>query len=125
VAGISQVLWSWQRAADTCHSAVVVGQQVTAQGIAWGKSEKGLGDRAILDGTTIYAALPVEFDSEGRLVEVTGKLEKLRIPPASRTSQGIGPKGLEYYAISAAKWRYVDAVSSPRPVVQANDAAVR
>jgi hypothetical protein len=102
-----------------------VGQQVIAQGIAWGKSEKGLGDRVILDGTTIYVAKPAALDKQGRLVEVSGKLEKLRVPPAPSTSGGFGPKGLEYYAISGAKWRYVDAVSSPRLVLQGQDAAVK
>lgn len=102
-----------------------VGQQVVAQGIAWGKSEKGLGDRVILDGTTIYVAHPVVFDKEGRLVEVSGKLQKLAVPPAPVTSQGFGPKGLEYYAITEAKWHYIDEVTSPRLVLQAGKASAK
>ena len=79
----------------------------------------------ILDGTTIYVAQPVVLDGERRLVEVSGKLEKIRMAPAPLTSQGFGPKGLEYYAISGAKWRYVDAVSSPMLVVHDRDSAAR
>ena len=103
----------------------VVGRQLIAQGIAWGRSEKGLGERVILDGTTIYIAPPAVLDRQDRLVEVSGRLEKLHVPPAPSTSQGFGQKGLAYYAISGAKLRYIDAVSSPHLVVQSRDAAAR
>src|SRR5689334_11281300 len=79
-----------------------IGQQVVAQGIAWGRVSKGLGDRVILDGATIYVQ-PAVLDKQGRLVEVQGKLETMRRPPSPRTSQGYGPKGLEYYVITDAK----------------------
>jgi len=102
-----------------------VGQQVIAQGIAWGKSEKGIGERVILDGTTIYVGQPISFDEDGRLVEVSGKLEKRRVPPAPATSGGFGPTGLEFYAISGAKWRHIDVVSSPWLVVDQSDPAVK
>jgi len=94
-----------------------IGEQVVAQGIAWGRVSKGLGDRVILDGATIYVR-PAVLDKQGRLVEVRGKLETMRRPPSPRTSQGYGPMGLEYYVITDAKCTSIDEVALPLVVIQ-------
>jgi hypothetical protein len=90
-----------------------VGRRVVAQGIAWGQKEKGLGDRVILDAATIYVAGQAPFEKQGRLVEVSGRLELKRFPGRPVTDQGCGPAGVQYYVISDAKWKYVDEVREP------------
>jgi hypothetical protein len=94
-----------------------LGHKIAAQGIAWGHAEKGLGDRVILDGTTIYVVGPTPFEKYGRLVEVSGRLDLKQFPGAPATAQGFGPEGVEYYQISDAKWQFVEEVSHPQLVV--------
>ncbi len=66
----------------------VVGKRVTVQGIAWHDS-KGLGERVILDGTTMYINSATPFNQPGRLVEITGTLAKGHVP-ASRVRMNKG-----------------------------------
>lgn len=93
----------------------VVGKRVTVQGIAWNDS-KGLGDRVILDGTTLYVDAKTPFKKPGRLVELTGILEKRRMPAAPPGAQGY-PVAFDYYVVSNATGKQIEVASEPYAVV--------
>jgi hypothetical protein len=93
----------------------IVGRRATIQGIAW-RDSKGLGDRVILDGTTLYVAAREPFKETGRLVKVTGIFAKRTMSAGPPESQGF-PEAFEYYILADATIESIESVSSPRVVV--------
>lgn len=92
----------------------VVGRVVTVEGLAWGVHEKGLGERVILDGTTVYVS-GFNFnnhDAKGRPVRVQGTLRKKLMRAAPRSAQGYG-SDFEYFEIDVEKWSIIDRVKTP------------
>lgn len=92
----------------------VVGRVVMIEGLAWGVHEKGLGQRVILDGSSVYVS-HVDFgkqDVEGRLVRVRGTLRKKLMRAAPKGTQGYGDD-FEYFSIEAQELVKIDRVTWP------------
>lgn len=88
----------------------VVGERVVAEGLAWGRGEKGLGQRVILDYGHIYvggAELP-----EGKLVRVVGKLERRHISAAPPGAQGYADD-FDYFRIDTETIEPLEQVKAP------------
>lgn len=87
-----------------------VGERVAAEGLAWGVTEKGLGQRVLLDSGHIYVDGPQL--PQGYLVRVVGKLERRRMLAAPRYAQGYG-SDFDYYCIKAETIQRLEQVKSP------------
>jgi hypothetical protein len=88
-------------------------QQVRVQGLAWGRLEKGLGERVVTgDGMKFYLQSREDDDFEewqGRLIEVTGVLRRRRMEASPPHAQGYG-RAFDYFIIEQATIRTVDRV---------------
>lgn len=94
--------------------ADIVGREVVVEGLAWGATEAGLGNRVVLAHDTVYLRSIDLLNSRanGRLVRVTGTLRIGRVAQARPGAAGFS-QAFEYFYIDVDKCEIVEQVSSP------------
>ena len=94
----------------------LVNQTITADGLAWGAMEKGLGQRVILDDGLIYLKNPdfLKHKINGKLIRVSGVLRLRRMNAAPPGAQGYA-RPFSYYALEVINWKLIDTVNDPHP----------
>jgi hypothetical protein len=95
----------------------LVGKIVIVEGLAWGKGDKGLGERLTLPyGEAIYLA-GVDFwknDLNGRSVRITGKLTVQHMKAVTGLMQGY-TSDFDYYQIKVTECVPIQKVTLPYP----------
>jgi hypothetical protein len=92
----------------------VIGAEVFCEGLAWGEFSKGIGPYVILDVGRVYVGSGNldKAKANGRIVRVSGVLEKLRMQKAPKGAQGYG-SDFAYYHIRDPKIEIVERVEWP------------
>lgn len=93
--------------------SAIVGSRVRVEGIAW-DTGKGLGNYVILDGAHVYVS-GTDFLTQqaiGKLVRITGTLERRKLEAAPSDSQGVA-HDYWYYTIKVTEWSIIDTVDWP------------
>lgn len=94
--------------------AELVGREVVVEGLAWGATEKGMGQRVVLDEAVVYARNIdyLKHKAHGRLVRVSGTLRRGQVTKASPGAGGFGAE-FDYFYIDVTRWEIIEEVSKP------------
>lgn len=92
----------------------MLGKRVQAEGLLWGAFEKGLGQRVILDGATVYVRGIdlLNRDWNGKIARVEGVLRIASVKPAPPGASGYGDD-FSYFYIEADRVERIERVDSP------------